>query len=152
LNNLDGDKKRKRSDKQTGFVSDKKFGACTMQDFMEDVQTPAKDSSIKDLIQVPLYLEAEHLTYLKPVALVGVIEKVSGWGFSTHKRLLKLDTRALSYYSTVPEKFESMKSVGTTLVDMKGNKHKPKMSVPLEAIMKVAKVDDEDRRKEKQIR
>jgi hypothetical protein len=54
--------------------------------------------------------------WLKPETLIGEIDKVSGYGFSKNTRLLKLDTRCLSYYSKVPPHWDECSCIGTTLI------------------------------------
>jgi len=59
-----------------------------------------------------------------------------------HKRLLKLDTNALTYYKLIPKEFEDMKTKHKDLAEMNLI---TKATLPLEAIFSVSKLTDEDR-------
>ena len=36
---------------------------------------------------------------------IGVVQKLSNWGYRYNKRLLKIDSNTLSYYRDVPKNF-----------------------------------------------
>jgi len=76
----------------------------------------------------------EHTKDLKPLLLSGRIEKISGMGYSIHKRLLKLDTNSLTYYKSIPVDYEDMKTNPKSLSDMGLIR---KASLPLDAIFSV---------------
>lgn len=83
---------------------------------------------------------------LKGKPMVGVVFKLGDWGIDNNERFLKLNKKGLSVYRNKPET-----AAATTVeqVEALGKDYKPKYCVPLEAIVAVDEITEEERTKHK---
>jgi len=63
----------------------------------QDSEKSEDENNIAKLKQLPSWMQG------KPI--MGRVTKLSGWGWSSHNRLLRLTQHSLSYYSKVPIDF-----------------------------------------------
>lgn len=97
---------------------------------------------------IPLAQDAASAPQLNGEAIMGVVNKLSNWGWSQHPRFLKLNKRGLSYFKNKPPgELEQYKTVAD--VESKTDEYKPKYCVPLDAIVAVEELNDSDRGKYK---
>ena len=76
--------------------------------------------------------------------IIGIVRKISYYGYSTRLKLLKLNKKGLSYYTRdVPKKFEF---TSTSIKDIQNDKDtKPKYCIPLDKILAVSNMTDKER-------
>jgi hypothetical protein len=70
-------------------------------------------------------------------------------GWSSHSRLLKLDSRSISYYKIDKKMEDALKKGEPGLSKYLKTTATPKFSLPLEAIMEVGVIGDDDDSKKK---
>lgn len=96
-------------------------------------------------------LKADQESMMKGKNLIGYVNKLSNWGFSNNERVLKLNKKGLSYFSKPPEKNgEGAKpALSVEMIERQSESYKPKMCVPLDAIISVEEISAEEREKNK---
>lgn len=79
--------------------------------------------------------------------MVGRVLKISGMGFSTNNRLLKLNKKSLAYFRHIPADFNEMTSTVQQIQASK--KEAPKATIILEGIVSVDELDQKEYNKYK---
>ena len=106
---------------------------------VEVPQTPSFDQ--------PSQLNVEGVHKLNPVSLTGRIEKISGFGFSIHTRLLTVRNNYLAYYSDIPKDYADSWQPNEEIKEKT-----PKCVLPLYAIFEISLLTEEEKKKKKFIK
>jgi len=85
---------------------------------------------------------------LKGKPLIGLVNKLSGWGFSLHQRFLKLNKKGLAYFREAPPGGQQLFSTAQE-VELINDQYKPKEVVPVGAIVEVAPLTEAERKEKK---
>ena len=86
---------------------------------------------------------------LKGQAIMGRVFKLSNWGWSIHERFLKLNKKGLCYFSAPPPEVEGRSYTKVEDIEDLGDEYKPKLCVPLTALVSVEDISADDRKKYK---
>ena len=87
---------------------------------------------------------------LKGKQIFGQVFKLSGWGYSLNERYLKLNKKGLGYFSKAPlTTMGAMNLDSPEAIELLKEEYVPKEVIPLDAIVEVATLDDQDRSKNK---
>ena len=77
---------------------------------------------------------------------LGIVYKVSNFGWSQNERLLYVDKNCLCYFSKVPSDFNAERMVSAEVLNRKVH---PKISIAIEYILSVEVLTDEEKKKHK---
>ena len=86
---------------------------------------------------------------LKGQAIMGRVFKLSNWGWSIHERYLKLNKKGLSYFSAPPPEVDGRSYSKVEDIEDLADDYKPKLCVPLSAIVSVDDISADERKKYK---
>ncbi len=77
---------------------------------------------------------------------MGIVYKVSNFGWSQNERLLYVDKNCLSYFSKVPSDFNAERMVSAEVLNRKTH---PKISIAIEYILSVELLTADEKKKHK---
>jgi len=110
-----------------------------------------QDEKITDLRKRPQKSVTANQVHSKKVKVIGeltlgIVYKISNFGWSQNERLLYVDKNCLCYFSKVPQDFNAERMVSAEVLNRKVH---PKISIAIEYILSVELLTDEEKKKHK---